>query len=387
MRRLTIGLVTPGFSADEDDWCIPALRDLVRVLARDHRVTVYTLRYPHQRQNYGVFGADVRAFGGAARGGVRRLPLLGRAVMAIRRDSRRQPFSVLHGVWADEAGFTAAMAGRLTGTPVLVSLMGGELVSMPDIGYGVGLSRSGRLMTRLSLQLADAVSAGSRHLQEMASAHAGCNMVRRLPLGTDTGLFRPGDGESQEDGLRVLHVGSLSAVKDHSTLLTAFAGAIAFLGQGKITLHIAGGGPQMAALKEEVQALGIDGLVHFHGEVSHERLPSMYQAADLFVLSSRYESQNLAVLEAAACGVPIVGTATGILPELLPPQYLAPVGDAAALSRIMARMLQDEAERAKEGQRLHRLASERYSLARTVPRLLETYMQLANGQRDSATPA
>lgn len=383
-RRLNIGLVTPGFSAGEDDWCIPALRDLVRVLARDHQVTVYALRYPHHRKQYAVFGADVRAFGGASDGGLRRLPLLGRAVMAIRRDSRRRPFSVLHGVWADEAGFAATMAGRLTRTPVLVSLMGGELVGLPDIGYGVGLSRSGRLMTRLSLQLADAVSAGSRHLQEMAMRCTDGNKVCRLPLGTDASLFRPEDSRSQEGGLRVLHVGSLSAVKDHSTLLTAFSGAVALLGSENISLHLVGDGPREALVKQEARALGIDGIVHFHGEVSHERLPAIYRSADLFVLTSRYESQNLTVLEAAACGVPVVGTATGILPELLPEQNVAPVGDAASLSRIIVRMLQDRGERQKEGQRLLRHVTGRYSLAQTVPRLLETYLHLADGSPQPA---
>lgn len=380
MRRLDIGLVTPGFSAGEDDWCIPALRDLVRILARDHRVTVYTLRYPHRREDYGVFGATVRAFGGATAGGLQRVPLLAQAAMAIWRDSRRRPFSVLHGVWADEAGFTATLAGRLTRTPVLVSLMGGELVGFPDFGYGVRLSRSGRLMTGLALRLADSVSAGSRHLQEMAAPHTGGKEVRRLTLGTDTDLFRPGNPAPRHDGLRVLHVASLSAVKDQATLLEAFAGAVSLLEDEEATLHIIGDGPLEPALREQAQALGIDGLVHFHGEVPHERLPDVYRAADLFVLTSRYESQSVAVLEAAACGLPVVGTATGILPELLPPRSVAPAGDAAALARILARLLRDGAEREKEGQRLSHLVTGRYSLEKTVPQLLDTYLQMMNAE-------
>jgi hypothetical protein len=70
--RLNIGLVTPGFSADEADWCIPALLNLVRRLAAVHDVTVYTLRYPHHDGSYGISGARVRAFGGATIGGWQR---------------------------------------------------------------------------------------------------------------------------------------------------------------------------------------------------------------------------------------------------------------------------------------------------------------------------
>ncbi|MEZ4768392.1 MAG: hypothetical protein R2844_08195 [Caldilineales bacterium] len=54
-----------------------------------------------------------------------------------------QPFDLLHGLWADEPGFTAAAAaGRLLHRPAAVSILGGELVGFPDITYGGQLSRS-----------------------------------------------------------------------------------------------------------------------------------------------------------------------------------------------------------------------------------------------------
>ena len=52
------------------------------------------------------------------------------------------------------------------------------------------------------------------------------------------------------------------------------------------------------------------------GTVSHDALAQKYRAADLFVQSSRHEAEGMAVLEAAACGAPVVGTPVGIAPEL-----------------------------------------------------------------------
>src|SRR5712691_5052833 len=69
-RPMRVGLVVPGFSADADDWCIPALRHLARTLARTDDVRVVAVRYPYRAARYSVEGASVIAIGGAeARGG------------------------------------------------------------------------------------------------------------------------------------------------------------------------------------------------------------------------------------------------------------------------------------------------------------------------------
>jgi len=65
-----IAIITPGFSASEQDWCIPALLDLVRKLSESCQVHVFTLRYPHFTGHYSIYGANVTAFGGAERSGI-----------------------------------------------------------------------------------------------------------------------------------------------------------------------------------------------------------------------------------------------------------------------------------------------------------------------------
>jgi glycosyltransferase involved in cell wall biosynthesis len=83
----------------------------------------------------------------------------------------------------------------------------------------------------------------------------------------------------------------------------------------------------------------------------------MYRAAHLHIVSSRYESQCVAVLEAAAAGVPTVGTAVGILPALAPGAALAVApGDADALADGVCRLLADQARRAAMGARAQAFA-------------------------------
>lgn len=376
-QRRHIGIVTPGFSANDDDWCIPALLNLVRRLTVQHDVTIYTLRYPHAARTYQVSGARVRSFGGAMAGGARRLPLLWRAVKAIMADTKRKPFSLLHGFWADEAGFVAGVASRGCGVPCLVSLMGGELVRLPRANYGVQLSRSGRFLVRVSLRLADLLTAGSQQLLDQAALYVAGKRLRRAPLGVDLSLFGPGASNGLPP-LRIVHAASLAVVKDQETLLGAFARASRTLPGTALTLHIAGDGPLRGALGARATRLDIAKSVHFHGAISHERMPDFYRAGDLFVLSSLHESQSLALLEAAACGLPAVGTAVGLLPELLPETLLAEPGDEDRLARAMLRLLTNDKTRQDEGRRLLSLVRRRYALETTVPHLLDIYDELAD---------
>lgn len=389
---MRIALLTPGFSADERDWCIPALLDLVRELAREHDVQVFTLRYPHRRDRYQVHGATVHALGGATAGGLHRLPLLARALAAVGREQRRAPFNVLHGLWADEPGFLAVLAGRLLGAPSVVSLLGGELVGFADIGYGGQLSRANRWLTRAARRGADRVTVGSRYLGRIAGQHGVPDgKLVLMPLGVDTKTFRVSFAaetpcaaiseslpQPNPKGLAghpaLLHVAALSPVKDQATLLRATALVSSRLPD--VHLHIVGGGPLRPALAALAQALGLADRVTFHGAVAHQRLATFYRSADLLVQSSRYESQGLVVLEAAACGCPCVGTAVGLLPELLPPLCLAEPGDAAGLAAAIAVALQSPARQTGLGRMAQRQVQARFSLDRTLPTLLNLYEDL-----------
>lgn len=377
-ERLNIGLVTPGFSADESDWCIPALLNLVRRLAAKHDVTVYTLRYPPTARSYMVAGARVRALGGATTGSTRKLSFLWRAISAIVADAIHKPFSLLHGLWADEPGVVATLAGRRLRLPVLVSLMGGELAHLPELDYGGQLRPWGRLLTALSLRLATSVSAGSQQLLERAALHVPRSRLCLLPMGVDASMFSPLPQASPPPPYHVVHAASLTAVKDQGTLLRAFAGALAQLSPIEIILNIAGDGPRKAALFARAQELGIHDRVRWLGAVAHHDMPPVYRHGHLFVLSSQHESQSMALLEAASCGLPAVGTAVGLLPHLLPAAQLAPTGDAHQLAQCLVYLLSNEERRRGEARRLQEAVRNHYCLEACVKRLEGVYADITH---------
>ena len=336
-RPVRIGLVTPGFSASESDWCIPALLGLARELARGHDLRVLSLRYPFTRRPYTVLGAQVQPLGAAAARGPARFVMWARALRHLQREHARRPFDVLHALWAHEPAALALWAGRRLRVPVVVSVLGGELERFDEIGYGGGRGALNRRLVAWSLRRARWLTAGSRFLEERLRPRAAPGArLSRWPLGVDLERFAPGPvaAPALEGRPALLSVGSLEPVKGHDLLLEAFAAALPQGGEAR--LHLVGDGSRRAPLEARAARPDLDGRVRFHGALPHEALPGVYRQATALVQASWFESQGLAVLEAAACGCPVLGTNVGVLPELSP-AWLAAPGDAGGLGELLER--------------------------------------------------
>lgn len=333
---MKVGLIVPGFSSGEDDWCIPALLDYVRVLAERAEVHVFSLRWPERRGTYDVFGARVHSLGGHGHRGARTIGLWAAAARSIAAEHDHGPFDVLHALWADEPGWIAAWSGRQLGLRPVISFAGGELVARRDLGYGTLLHPGRILLIRRALREAGCVTAGSRYLMGIAAPHLPQERRDRLklaPFGVDTDLFAPATSPSPR-APTFLNVGSLVPVKGQAALLRAFAR----MEIPDARLRLAGAGPLERKLRSQAAALGIAERVEFLGAVDHGRMPEVYRAADVFTQASHHEAQGMAVLEAAACGLPVVGTAVGVLPEI---GRAVPAGDEEALARAMRETLSE----------------------------------------------
>ncbi len=176
---LRVVWIVPGFSSNQEDWCIPALLDLARAVARRCDLKIVAMRYPYRRDRYRIANATVYSIGGAHRGP--------RYTPGIWRDTARTvreiPCDLLHAFWAYEPGLVAAwFRPRL---PAVISLAGGELISMPEIQYGLMRRMRTRTLIRWALRRARVVTAGSPYLVEHAQAALSLPAVRHIPLGID----------------------------------------------------------------------------------------------------------------------------------------------------------------------------------------------------------
>ncbi len=366
-----IGILLPGFSADEDDWAIPVQQHLVQKLATRHDVRVIALRYPHSKQAYQLGNATVYPLGfGAQARGLRRLQLWQSALRLIRRLHREKPFDVLHAMWADETGLIAAWGGRWLGIKAVVSIAGGELAYLPDIGYGLQGSAFSRWIVGQALKGAQAITLGCHYMRKRLKA-CGYDIpkekVHILPQGVDTTIFY--DDEIAYEPNRLVHVASLVPVKAQHILLEA----VAQLPQ--VQLDIIGGGVRREELETLTQQLSIHDRVHFLGKVHHLGLPYYYRRAALHVLTSLHEGQGMVSLEAAACGTPTISSCVGLVPDDNDLGVSVPINNSPALAEAIQQFLSNPMKLEAQRQKARNAVKKHYTLAQTIEQLEQLYRQ------------
>lgn len=369
---MNIGVILPGFSSHEDDWAIPVQLNLVRELALEDDVRVLALRYPHRRDRYWIQGAEVTSLGVGQVTRARRLVLWQEALRTLRRLHREKPFDILHAMWADETGLVATWVGKWLTIPTVVSIAGGELVGFADLGYGLQLGRFSRWTVGQAL-MADRVitaCAYARGLIRSAGYRIDESRLHTITLGVDPQIFCP-DG-SAFDPRKLIHVASLIGIKDQAMLLRA----LARLGP-EITLEIVGTGPERSRLEALAAQLGVRERVHFAGDVHHLDLPQHYRRAALNILPSRHEGLGMVTLEAAACGVPTVGTTVGLLPDEPSLGAAVPVGEDEALAQAIYDLLTNPQRLLALRQSAHETALARYTIQHTAARLRILYEEIA----------
>jgi len=333
---MKLALIVPGGVDRSGEYrVIPALLALIERLARTHEVHVFVLRQEAAAGRWELCGATIHNIGDGA---TRR-----RAVAAIRAEHRRAPFDLVQAIFSGSCGLLAVGVAKLLRLPSLVHIAGGELVAMPEIGYGGRQTWRGRWREALVLRGANIVTAASAPIID--SLRALGVQAQRVPLGVDLQVWPPLAPRRRGEGrLRLIHVASLNRVKDQRTLLHALA-ILADAGL-PFEIDIVGVDTLDGAIQRLAAQLGLQDHVRFLGFRTQRELRPLMAAADLLVMSSLHEAGPLVLLEAAVLGVPTVGTAVGHLVEWAPSAALAvPVGDAAGLADAIGRVLADEALR------------------------------------------
>jgi len=141
------------------------------------------------------------------------------------------------------------------------------------------------------------------HQDGFASGSTRCVVIPKRP---DISFFLPRQRDQAND-IRIGMQGRLSVHKDHSTLLRAFASA-ASRSERPLSLHIAGGGKERKCLEQLARDLGISSSVTFYGMLDRTDLRAMLQSLDIYVHATHGETMCFAIMEAQACGLPVVGS-------------------------------------------------------------------------------
>src|SRR6266581_1607538 len=242
----------------------------------------------------------------------------------------------------------------------------------------VGQDPSYYTLTRFSIEQSDRVTAVSAYLREETYRAFGCGQcdVRVIPNFIATADYHPPTDDSfrkrlAPKGHRILvHVSNFRAVKRVTDVVRVFAGVRREL---PATLVLVGDGPDRDAAEQEVDRLRLGRDVRFLGKV--DNVADILRGSDLFLLPSETESFGLAALEAMGCGVPVLASAVGGLPEVVvhgETGFLTPKGDVEAMIAHGLRVLRDGDLQARMREAAARRALE-FAADRIVPRYEQVY--------------
>ena len=366
---MRIALITPGFGAHADDWAIPALLNLTRTLAQHHEVHVFSQRYP----TAGVYQFDNlthHAIGGGQKFGLASINTWLQTSYAIVRQHQKTPFDLLHAFWADEAGFSGTLAAARIKRPVIASIGGGELTRLPDYGAQRFLVR--RVTTQFALKRASLITAGSNYQLDLCRVHQiPEHKLHLAPLGADTKRFQPSTHHSSsitDHSPTVIQAASLIPVKNQTLLLQT----LNLIKQQipTVQLNLVGSGPLQSRLAELAHQLNLSQNITWHGQMPYPELSRLYQQSHLYLQTSQHESQGMAVLEAMACGLPVLGTPVGIAKELVcrPANFLAEV-----LAQQAIEVLSDESLYLNLSRQARQTVAEKFNLLVTTDNFLSLY--------------
>jgi D-inositol-3-phosphate glycosyltransferase len=234
-------------------------------------------------------------------------------------------YSLIHShYWL--SGRLGSWAGRLWRVPHLLTLHTNGMakkINCPD-----ERESSMRLMTekRLARECAR-VFAPTEKEKELLMRFYGMpgEKIGLVPSGVNLDLFRPMPKEKARnlagirgDGKVVLYVGRFSPVKGIDRLIATMAH---LRRRHRFRLVIVGGDGQRARETVRIAGLSRSFCIHNHvtfaGRIDHRRLAAYYNAADLLVVPSHYESFGLVALESLACGTPVVATRVGVMDSII----------------------------------------------------------------------
>lgn len=278
---------------------------------------------------------------------------------------------VLHAGPLPVVGFLAALSGF---HPLVAMSWGSDLLRDADNHTGI------RRQTKFVLRQAEVLVGDCQAVRDKAAGYGfSAERVVTFPWGVDLAHFSPGadpglrERAGWKDAFVVLHTRSWEPVYGVEVFARGFA--LAAQQRPELRLMMLGGGSLAGEVRKQLMTAGLD-RVNFGGQVSYEKLPGHYRAADLYVSASHSDGSSVSLMEALACGLPalvsdIPGNREWV--EEGVQGWLFPDGDAEALAAGILRAVDRRESLAGIGKQARKLAEARADWTRNFEKLLAAF--------------
>jgi glycosyltransferase involved in cell wall biosynthesis len=219
-------------------------------------------------------------------------------------------FDVIDAHYFYPNGVAAVLLGRRFGKPVVVTARGSDVTLIP------AHTVPRRLIIWAARQAAAIITVSGALGRSLEKLGVDASKVSVLRNGVDLEAFRPLDRETERSRLGIngpllLSVGHLIERKGHDLVIRSLTSLV------DATLLVIGEGPERSRLELLAREIGVAPRVRFVGAIAQAELPRYYSAADALVLASSREGWPNVLLEAMACGAPVIAARVGGIPEIV----------------------------------------------------------------------
>jgi glycosyltransferase involved in cell wall biosynthesis len=363
--KTRIAIIIPGgIGTGHNNVGVPVLERIVKLLSEDFDITVFSLfkiNESYKQSNFELISIS---------GSGTLLRILKFVVRFIRLHLTKR-FQIIHGCWALPSGVLAVLLGKIFSIKSVISVLGGDAISLPDIRYGQLQKKIPRTLILWALSQADEVIALTRYLSDNLKTNGLTRNIKIIPWGIDTSLFTYKDRPLRKP-VQFLHIANLNEVKDQTTMLKAFR-----IINDKVpgVLNIIGEGSLEHRIKSIVHDLNLTYNVNFLGVLPYENLPVHYHNADILLHTSLSEGQSEVVTEAMSSGVIVCGTQVGLLYDEPSCCASVPVKDFQGLANEVLHLLNDP-ERMRKIKSNAQSWTSYHSIHWTAKKIAELYRHL-----------
>jgi len=224
---------------------------------------------------------------------------------------KKERINFIHSHWIIPSGLVGAVCKRIFKKPFIISVHGSDLI-LPN--------KFLKNFAKIALNSCDVCVVNSTATKDTVLGITNVREVEIVPMGADLSMFNPNvKSDIKKDykinGPIILTVGRLSKEKGIEYTIKAMPTILKKIPE--IKLIIVGAGPEENNLKKLSKKLNLTGNVVFTGGIPNKNLSRFYKSADVFVLPSLREGMGLVLLEAMACGTPVIGSNTGGITDII----------------------------------------------------------------------
>jgi glycosyltransferase involved in cell wall biosynthesis len=285
---------------------------------------------------------------------------------------------IIHIFFAIPDGPIGWVLKRTHRRPYIISLRGADVPNDEAKRFATAYKVL-RPATSALLKDADAVVAVSNGLRQHALDVAPDIKIDVVTNAIDLSQFTPPPPKPNHDPVRLLYVGRLVSSKNPIDLIKAVDLLTQLDDVRPFVLELVGDGSERAMLERLVMERNLTKQVEFFGWVERTRLAEYYRRADIFVTATIWEGMPNTVLEAMACGLPVVGSSAPGMDQLVhngKNGYLVPLKDIAALASRLRLLINNPADLPRMGHHSRLIAEQEFTWEHITRQYVEIYKRV-----------